>query len=157
MKKHSALHDADVQNALLGDLESIRALLEAPMMPDDGEDVPMLEDMVGGGYSVTEARLVGTASIGHDGGASALADETIEALLGDQWRERADEILAGVRISVDEIETHNAMDRALDEQLRRRMARTVDDWLAELVHDRIDALRARMLDLLDTEIKRFTK
>ena len=121
MKKHSALHDADVQNALLGDLESIRALLEAPMMPDDGEDVPMLEDMVGGAYSVTEARLSGYSGspLGHDGGASALADETIEALLGDQWRERADEILAGVRISVDEIETHNAMDRALDEQLRR--------------------------------------
>jgi hypothetical protein len=157
MKKHSALHDTDVQNALLGDLESIRALLDIPTIPDDGEDVPMLEDMVGGSYSVTEAQLTRTASIGREDGVSALADETIEALLGDEWRERADEILAGVRVSVDDIETHAAMDRALDEQLRRRMARTVDDWLAELVHNRIDALRARMLELLDTEIKRFTK
>jgi hypothetical protein len=156
MKKHSALHDADVQNALLGDLESIRALLETPTMPDD-EDVPMLEDMVGGGYSVTEAHLTPAASIGQDVGASALADETIEALLGDEWRERADEILAGIRVSFDDIETHKAIDRTLDEQLRQHMARTVDDWLAELVHDRIDALRARMLELLDTEIKRFTK
>jgi hypothetical protein len=156
MKRQSALHDADVQNALLGDLESIRALLEVPTLPDDGEDVPMLDDMVGGGYSVNEARLTGPASLVSEGGASALADETIEALLGDEWRERADQILAGVRVSVDDIDAEGALEHEFDEQLRRRIARTLDDWLAEIVQTRIDLLRARMLDLLDIELKRYT-
>jgi hypothetical protein len=155
MKKQPALYDTNVQNALLGDLETIRALLDVPSLTDDAEDVPMLEDMVGGGYSVNETRLTGSGSLGTGGGVSALADETIEALLGDEWRERADQILAGVRVSVDDIASADALAREFDERLRRRIARTLDDWLAEIVQIRIDLLRTRMLELLDLELKRF--
>jgi len=156
MKKQSALYDSNVQNALLGDLESIRVLLEVPSLTDDAEDVPMLEDMVGGGYSVNEARLTGPAPMSSEIGHSALADEAIEALLGDEWRERADEILARVRVSVDDIDAAGALDAELDARLRRRITRTLDDWLAEIVQTHIDLLRSRMLELLDVELKRLT-
>ena len=156
MKKQPALQDSNVQNALLGDLESIRALLEVPSPTDDADDVPTLEDMVGGGYSINETRLTPDVPLSAQVGDSALADETIEALLGDEWRERADQILARARVSVDDIDTAGSLNGELDARLRRRIARTLDDWLAEIVQTRIDLLRTRMLELLDVELKRFT-
>ncbi len=66
--------DNDAQNSLLGDLESIRTLLDRtadlrPRSPTTGDDVPMLEDMVDGAFTVNESVLTSRASF--DDGAAA--------------------------------------------------------------------------------------
>ncbi len=51
--------DNDSQNTLLGDLESIRSLLDMSPLPavaeEEGNDVPMLEDMIDGAFTVNES------------------------------------------------------------------------------------------------------
>ena len=58
--------DSEAQNSLLGDLESIRTLLDRPRRTrsrrEDSDDVPMLEDMVEGAFTVNESVLDQPAS-----------------------------------------------------------------------------------------------
>ena len=106
MKKPTpSTRDSDAQDSLLGDLESIRTLLdrtaEPASTPDDSDGVPMLEDMIEGAFTVNESVLTSRASF-DDGvavgsGKSGLADDTIKALLGDQWRAQARKILSDAR------------------------------------------------------------
>jgi hypothetical protein len=154
-----------VHNTLLGDLESIRALLDVPPAPDlaeDVDDVPMLEDMVEGTLSVSEGTLASRASMDDDNarGTSRLADETIRTLLGDEWRSSARRILADARTGIEGVSgQHWSPEQAdaLNETLKVRIDATLDDWLTDVMYARIDDLRARLLHLLEAEIKQFTQ
>jgi hypothetical protein len=156
--------DSDAQNTLLGDLESIRSLLEAPDAPsgeEDATDVPTLEDMVEGAFVVNESVLTSRASFDDDdtGGTSGLADDTIKALLGDEWRVAARQILADAGTTVDAAGgawSPQQVD-ALNESLKARIDQVVDDWLTDTVHTRIEDLRARLLSVLEQELQQFTK
>jgi len=181
MKKRPALQDADVQNTLLGDLESIRSLLDVSDTIDSSaisdaddasdasneddaiDDVPMLQDMVEGALTVNEAQLASRSSFDDDApgvGNTGLADATIEALLGDAWRNQAQEILAGARATILSGSEEKYSGQRLDvfnDTLRQHIDRTLDDWLAEVLHARIETLRARLLELLDREIRQLTE
>jgi hypothetical protein len=164
MKKPSpTARDNDTHNTLLGDLESIRALLEMPE-PDatgDSDDVPMLEDMVDGAFTVNESVLTSRSSFddGAATGKSGLADDTIEALLGDEWRSEARRILADARTSLEEAggEWSSAQLNALNESLKVRIDHTLDDWLVEMMNSRVDVLRSRLLAILENELNQFTR
>ena len=98
-------------SGLLGDLESIRTLLEQPgdgdsgQAPDPGggppaedsgrrdDDVPLLEDVVHGGVSLNETFLGGQGDFEIDAGDSGLNEDVFKALLSDEWRESARELL----------------------------------------------------------------
>jgi hypothetical protein len=159
--------DANVQDSLLGDLESIRALLDRPADPappsDDSDDVPVLEDMVEGAFTVNESVFTSRASFDDgtaaDTGKSGLADDTIKALLGDEWRAQARKILADARSTAEGSGAGWSAEQmnALNESLKVRIDRTLDDWLVEMMNSRIDDLRTRLLAVLETELTRFTR
>jgi hypothetical protein len=171
-KPKPSVRDNDSQNTLLGDLESIRSLLDMSPAPavaeDESRDVPMLEDMVDGAFTVNESLLTSRASIDDSGdamhrsgagGKSGLADDTIKALLGDEWRSAARQILADARATVEGAggswsEQHT---RVLNDTLKLRIDHTVDDWLTEMMHARIEDLRSQLLAVLQREIEAFTR
>jgi len=158
--------ESDAQNTLLGDLESIRALLEiAETMPvtEDSDDVPVLEDMVEGAFTVSESVLTSRSSF-EDGtaagtGKSGLADDTINALLGDKWRSEARKIIADARTTVEGTggAWSSAQKNSLNESLKVRIDHTLDDWLVEMMNSRIDDLRTRLLAVLEHEVTQFTR
>ncbi len=158
--------DSDAHNALLGDLESIRAVLTLDDDPlpveEDNVDVPVLEDMVDGAFTVDESTLTSRASFDDEAvvsGGSRLADETIEALLGDQWRTEADRILAAARARVEGTggEASTAQLQDFNASLRTRIDSILDNWLTEMMHARIDDLRARLMEVLELELNEFIR
>jgi len=164
-KPKSTSRESDAQNTLLGDLESIRALLEIPETTpvDDSDDVPVLEDMVEGAFTVNESVLTSRSSF-DDGaaagtGKSGLADDTIKALLGDEWRAEARKILADARTTVEGAggAWSSAQMNSLNESLKVRIDHTLDDWLVEMMNSRIDDLRSRLLAILEQELAEFTR
>jgi len=160
---------AQDDNTLLGDLESIRQLLassgsggarESGTEPDDTAEVPMLEDVVEGALRVDETPLTGMEGFaGEESAPSALADDAIEALLGDDWRAAAERIIQGARDAMarasarwTDVESH-----ALRETLHARVDGALNDWMAEITLNHLDELRDRLLDALEDEVARITE
>jgi len=166
-KPKQATDDTETQDSLIGDLESIRNLLDGPIdsvpAAEDSDDVPVLEDMVEGAFTVNESVLTSRASFddGPSSGVpkSGLADDTIKALLGDQWRGQARKILSDARSTVEGSGLDWSADQmySLNELLKVRIDRTLDDWLVELINSRIDDLRTRLLEVLEQELTQFTR
>jgi hypothetical protein len=157
---------AQDENSLLGDLESIRQLLSSttPTRPDpqkqfadDPADVPMLDDVVDGALEVDESPLGGVEGLDEEvDGPSALADDTIEALLGDQWREAADRIIGGTRAAMSAASARwsDAASRSLHDALHERIDSALNEWLADVTLNHLDDLRARLLVALEAEVAR---
>jgi hypothetical protein len=167
MKKPSPTsHESQTHNTLLGDLELIRSLLEMPEttpITEETDDVPVLQDMVEGALTVNESVLTSRSSF-EDGettsaAKSALADDTIKVLLGDEWRAGARKILADARAAVEGSGStwSSAQLNTLNESLKVRIDHTLDDWLVEMMNSRIDDLRSALLTILETEIENFTR
>jgi hypothetical protein len=139
-------------SALLGDLESLRSLLEEPEVSErpqaePDEEVPLLEDVVQGGVSINEAFLMGEG-VFKDSASSSLDDATFDALLSDQWRETAREVLHEAHRVIDAPEGAWASDGG-DERSAAIMARideTLQHWLRQAVLNGIDDLRRELLD-----------
>lgn len=164
--------ESQTHSALLGDLESIRALLDAPndavqSAVEDSDDVPVLEDMVEGAFTVNESNLTSRASFS-DGttverndvtGRTGLADATIKVLLGDAWRSEARKIIADARSSAEGAgaQWSAAQLNSLNETLKVRIDRTLDEWLVEMMNSRVDELRTRLLAVLENELESFTR
>jgi hypothetical protein len=163
-KPKPTTRESETQNTLLGDLESIRTLLDRPEtapVPEDSDDVPVLEDMVEGAFTVNESVLTSRSSF-DDGtaagtGKSGLADDTIKALLGDEWRAKARKILSDARSTAEGSAWSAEQMNALNESLKVRIDRTLDDWLVEMMNSRIDDLRTRLLAILEHELSQFTR
>ena len=156
-------------NSLLGDLESIRTLLDEGAARassraasrgkrDEPGDVPMLDDVVEGALSIEENTLAGRAFEDDAAGTSALADEAIATLMGDEWRESADRIIRSARRAIRDAARELSDDdtRSLDRQLRARIDAALNDWMAEITLHHIDDLRERLLDALGDEVRRIT-
>jgi hypothetical protein len=157
--------ESETHSTLLGDLESIRSLLEMPEAPitDETDDVPVLQDMVEGAFTVNESVLTSRSSFEDDtvagAGKSGLDDDTIKVLLGDEWRAGARKILADARTAVEGAggTWSSTQLNTLNESLKVRIDHTLDDWLVEMMNSRIDDLRTRLLAILETEIEQFTR
>lgn len=136
---------------LLGDLESIRSLLD-----EDDDDVPLLEDVVHGGVSVNETFLAGEGDFTEgDEASSGLNDELFKALLSDEWRDSARELLDEARAA---IERHQAdwtprHTDELNQALRARIDSTVQEWLQAVVRERVDELRQALLAAVSDQIR----
>jgi hypothetical protein len=138
-------------SALLGDLESIRSLLEEAEAgerpqaePDD--EVPLLEDVVQGGVSINEAFLAGEV-FEDTGNASGLNDVIFDALMSDQWRETAREVLDAAHRAIDAPEGAWTSDGG-DERNAAIMAcidETLQRWLRQAVLNGMDDLRRELL------------
>lgn len=174
--------DKDDPNTLLGDLESIRSLLEEPEDASDqgpthagrqagdsiesssDDDVPTLDDVVTGALELSETGSSGsldTASSldssldsGKAAGEDGLDDETIRALLDDEWRERAGNLLGAAR---DDIESNSELWQPeytdeLGNALQVRIDSVVHDWIATTLNNHIDSLRQALISALQSEL-----
>ena len=168
----------DPQNALLGDLESIRSLLddddEAPRAEDDAlrskepevEDleVPVLEDVVddqktedvGGDSGAESDSRTESAPTGEgSGSAPRLDDDLFRALLSDAWRDSAGEILKQAREVIDE---HSAQwspseTDTLNDALKVRIDATIQGWMRGMVVTHMADLHELLLKELSAELK----
>ncbi|MEE8078602.1 MAG: hypothetical protein V3T18_06350 [Pseudomonadales bacterium] len=152
----------DSPDALLGDLESIRTLLDedseghsaaAEQPLEDSTDsrqiddqVPLLEDVVAGA----------APSAGPDSG---MDDALFDALLDDNWKETAAELLDETRSAIIEHGgqwTQQATED-LDEALRVRINATLAEWLRNVVQQNLADLRAHLLQAARTELSASVK
>lgn len=164
-------------SGLLGDLESIRALLgeaehdprpggKAPgaeAEPDTGsgsegsgeDDVPLLEDVVRGGVSVNETFLSGQGDFQDSDEASGLNEEVFKALLSDEWRESARELLDQARQAIEQHQTEwtPAHTDELNEALKVRIDETLQQWIRQTLASRADELRRTLLSALSEQIR----
>jgi len=173
-------------SGLLGDLESIRSLLEEAEPADRGaghtsadqaaekasgtaaygertsvdaggdDDVPLLEDVVHGGVSVNETFFAGEGDFRDSAEASGLNEDVFKALLSDEWRESARDLLDQAREAIEQHQTEwtPAHTDELNEALKVRMDETLQQWLQEALASRVDELRQTLLTALSDEIQR---
>lgn len=147
--------------ALLGDLESIRTLLDdaqedegkassevssdadASAAADAASDVPMLDDVVDEPDAMPET---------HPG---ALTEDLFESLMGDGWKSQADEVLEDARATIDQRAQQWSPEDTdeLNAALRVRIDDTIYRWLQTMLAEHIDDLRAQVLDAMTDEIK----
>jgi hypothetical protein len=161
----------EAQNALLGDLESIRSLLEpvaakSPPNPEPiEEDIPTLDDIVEGeelhaGAQVepsrTDAPHAPAPKVSRS--PTGLADDAFDALLGDEWRDAADRILEDARARLDERAGQWSTEDANDfmEALQQRLNGVVHGWLAEVVRRELEDLRETLTAAIGLEIDAFS-
>lgn len=151
------------QDALLGDLENIRALLaeeQQALTDDDVEttpetNVPLLEDVIAGGMAVEEQFLTGAETLDTESEEfPGLDEEMIKALMGDEWREATRKILNEARQKIDGHKRDWTPDATgeLNDALKVRFDATVERWLHRLVADNIDALRQQLVGALGKEL-----
>lgn len=126
--------------ALLGDLQRIRSLLEKEdaSAPPPEDDVPLLDDALADETPTTP-----------------LANDVFDRLLGDDWKADADEVLREARHSIDAGATAWTPEDtdALNDALRIRIDQTIQQWLEDLLSERIGELRARVLAAMTDEIE----
>lgn len=133
-----------LDTSLVGDLESLRSLLNettpAPLLEDPGE-FPARDDV-----TQRPARP------------DSLGDDTIKALLGDEWRQSADQILSAAREAIEHVSSDWSPQHTteLNEALRLRIDATLEAWLETTVRQRIEELRATLLAAIETELATFT-
>ncbi len=133
-----------LDTSLVGDLESLRSLLNettpAPLLEDPGE-FPARDDV-----TQRPARP------------DSLSDDTIKALLGDEWRQSADQILSAAREAIEHVSSDWSPQHTteLNEALRVRIDATLEAWLETAVRQRIAELRATLLAAIETELATFT-
>ncbi len=167
---------------LLGDLESIRSVLdderevaEARSRPgghshkeresargqtesaadDADEDVPLLEDVVQGGVSLHETFLSGEGDFEDVEGTSSLDDDMFKALLSDEWRESARDLLDQARAVIEKHQTEwtPAHTDELNQALKIRIDETVEQWLRQVIQERLDELRNELLEAMADELR----
>lgn len=167
--KHSDTDRDDSPDELLGDLESIKQLLDEEEQAAQAAEVPLLDDMVSGAYTLDESAslLSATPALGGgkrpDGGHSStaepkegkyLSEDLFEALLGDRWRSSASDILTEARGAIEAHRndwTPEDTDE-LNQALRVRIDETLTEWLKETVRERMDELHAALLQTAEATI-----
>jgi hypothetical protein len=176
----------DPQNALLGDLESIRTLLDDE---DDGDElqpkagkeldnveVPVLEDVVEDAAQGAKASAdlgasaedraeehaedtaegtqpdTGSAPATEEFG---LDDDLFRALLSDEWRDSASEILKEAREAIGEHRTDWTPEEtdALNDALKVRIDQTMQGWMRGMVVTHMADLHTMLLKELSTELR----
>ena len=130
--------------SLVGDLESLRGLLNetAPVQPwDDPGELPAHDSV-----TPRPARQ------------STLGDETIKALLGDEWRQSADQILSTARDAIENVANQWSPQQTteLNQALRVRIDATLQAWLEAAVQQRLEELRSTLLAAIEAELTTFT-
>lgn len=124
------------------------------------DDVPILEDVVSGAIVLDESPLTRTASISFPGeiagemtGEFAFDEGMMKSLLGDEWKDVADDILTQTRDAIQESKDQWSPQDTdeLNEALKVRIDRTIDTWLAEVLAEKIGDLRERLKSALQEE------
>ena len=164
---------------LLGDLESIKELLDEQRQEArrpaaaEAPDVPLLDDMVEGAYTLDESDSLLSATPALGGGrrprtpsatsssttrseaeGKYLSEDLFDSLLGDKWKSSASDILTEARGAI-EAHRNDWTPEDTDElnaALRVRIDETLTEWLKETVRARMDELHAVLLETAEATI-----
>lgn len=165
--------DNNDPDELLGDLESIKELLDEQEDSDEAgsgiADVPLLDDMVDGAYTLDDSDSLLSATPALGGGRRSrtppdsenkeaegryLSQDLFDTLLGDKWKASASDILTEARGAI-EAHRNDWTPEDTDElnaALRVRIDETLTEWLKETVRTRMDELHAVLLETAEATI-----
>ena len=117
--------------------------------PDKSSDTSLVGDLESLRNLLDEASPEQQGSFG---------DDTIKALLGDEWRESSEQILATARDAIEKVASRWSPQQTteLNQALRVRIDATLEDWLEVVIRQRLEDLRATLLAAIETEISAFT-
>lgn len=160
----------DNPDELLDDLESIRDLLddESPDAdsPEDlgtegaehaATDVPLLDDVVQGTLEFDEEPAPDLAEL--DAAEGGLDENVIDALMGDSWKEAAQDILATARSAIETAASEWSPQQTdeLARALEIRIDAAVHAALSDALADRFAGLRSDLLRVLRDTAEEFVK
>ncbi|HEY5680716.1 MAG TPA: hypothetical protein VIS55_11665 [Pseudomonadales bacterium] len=143
----STKDSADSEDELLGDLESLRSILdeEDELMPQDDEAVPLLDDVVA---DAADAEEPARASPG------GLDDDLFQALLSDDWRESAAAIIEQAPAALGQAVAWKPREiAALRQALRLKQDETLNQWISDALERHAEALQAELLEAFSGELK----
>ncbi len=143
----STKDSADSEEELLGDLESLRSILdeEDEPEPQDEAAVPLLDDVVS---DAAEADAAPPASRG------GMDEDLFQALLSDDWRETAAAIIEQAPVAVgDEAGWKGEEIAALQHALRLEQDKALTGWVRDALARHADELRSELLAALSGELK----
>ena len=154
---------ADPQTALLGDLESIKSLLDqehpeaappAPKEPPPEEHVPLLDDVVDGALTVDESPLLEQETIVADA-VTGLDDDMFKALLSDEWQITTAKVLEDARAQIEQHSSSWTPENTdqLNEALRTRIDEALGVWLKQLVVANMSDLRSHLAEVLAATLR----
>ena len=166
--------DNNDPDELLGDLESIKQLLDEEAQSGrpaarQAPDVPLLDDMVEGAYTLDESDslLSATPALGSGRRPRApsttptepardkyLSEDLFDTLLGDKWKSSASDILTEARGAIEAHRNDWTPEDTddLNAALRVRIDETLTEWLKETVKARMDELHAVLLQTAEATI-----
>ena len=139
------------QNALLGDLESIRDLFaeEAEAKAEAAAHVPLLDDVV-------EIPQEPAGDVEQDSTAIGpqLSDDLFQALLGDDWRTSAALVFQQARQKIEDNSPHWAPEDTddLNAALKVRIDETMQGWMRSMVIAHMADLHEKLLAVLSAEL-----
>jgi len=180
-KQHALPDDESAGSApreLLGDLETIRALLDEPSAgePEDGHEtrgednrledpepgpIPLLDDMIDGAWELDESDSLldprpalgrGSREPAEREASTLLNDDLFDALLGEGWKKSAGTILSEARGAIEAHRTTWTPEDtdALNRALKERLDETLNQWLRETVRERLHELHDALLKVAET-------
>jgi hypothetical protein len=148
------------EQEILDDLESIKDLLDDEAVASQEasgdhaeaeEPVPILDDLVEGALSVTEADFdrTGPASDGREPG--RVDQAVFDALLGDEWKAAASGLLTEARGAIEAHRNEWTPEDTdeLNEALRVRIDETLTAWLRQTIAERVHELRTELLEVAE--------
>lgn len=137
---------ADSGDELLGDLESLRSILDEDDEPaGDDAAVPLLDDVVSDAAATDEP----SATISHE-----MDEDLFQALLSDDWRESAAAIMGQAPEIIGQAAAWTAEEiGALKEALRFELDETLSAWTRDALERHANALRTELVDALSEELK----
>jgi hypothetical protein len=150
---------SEPQNALLGDLESIRDLFdedqeerhEDPSSEDGAvEQVPLLDDVV----AIPDAELAEPAQDDVPVAGPQMDDDLFQALLGDEWRTSAALVFTQAREKIEENSLQWAPEDTdnLNAALKIRIDETMQGWMRSMVIEHMANLHETLLEVLGAEM-----
>jgi len=151
---------------LLDDLESIKDLLDEEDggdQPDTddaltvgGKSVPLLDDMVDGALKLEETSFSRfEPPLGEsDSTRSRLNEDLFDALLGDEWKDSAADILTEARGAIEAHRNEWTPEDTdeLNDALRVRIDATLSEWLRKTVRAHLGELRTELLHAAEAAI-----
>lgn len=148
----STKDSADSEDELLGDLESLRSILdeEDELDPQDDATVPLLDDVVADAAD-PDAPHTDTPSQPGQGG---MDEDLFQALLSDDWRESAAAIIEQAPATLGQSVAWTPQEiAALQHALRAELDDSLNQWIRDALARHGEALRAELLDALRGELK----
>jgi K+-sensing histidine kinase KdpD len=143
----STKDSADSEDELLGDLESLRSILdeEDELAPQDDEAVPLLDDVVADAADAEEPSGAGPGG---------MDDDLFQALLSDDWRKSAAAIIEQAAAALGQADAWTPQEiAAIQRALRLEQNETLNQWISDALDRHADALRAELLEAFSGELK----